>query len=372
MCTLSIIIPCYNCEKTLEEAVNSCFVQGLDDFEIVMVDDGSTDGTKEVMQKLASNHLEIKLFYHEKNQGGGATRNTAVEHATSDIIFCLDSDDILPENTLSKMVAFMKEKRCDAVGIATSIKFSKNNIHHVVHRGEFINKGEKVMLNDLLERQGFCSLYSTFMMAKKAFVTAGGYPTEHGFDTQGFAWRFLGSGQLAYTSPEACYYHRVHFNKSYYLREYESGKANHNWLNILSENATMIGEEGVRFILNFDIHNEKSLFEEVKKEVKSLVPKRFSQSNESIDFLLQSGYDAFIHKRYEEALICVNKLALRYPNSLYIQYLKATSLQNLGLTLSPETLRMSRAFLDYKKRGAGLRFHQRVFKKMIKIIKDLL
>ena len=68
---ISIIIPCYNCAKTLREAVASCYVQKLDNFEIVMVDDGSADNTKEIMQKLASKHPEIPFNFGEYSVGGG-------------------------------------------------------------------------------------------------------------------------------------------------------------------------------------------------------------------------------------------------------------------------------------------------------------
>src|SRR5436190_906289 len=143
--TLSIIIPCFNSEKTIEEAVHSCFQQNLNEnFEIVIVDDGSTDATKEIIRNLAEKHSEIKYFLLEKN------------------------------------------------GV-------------------------------------LCPLYSTFMHTKKAFETVGGYPTEHGFDTQGFAWRFLAAGFTAYTCPDTSYYHRINYKLSYYLRETEQGKVNYNW-----------------------------------------------------------------------------------------------------------------------------------------------
>ena len=85
---LSIIIPCYNCAETLEEAVDSIYRQALTlPFEIIMVDDCSTDKTVKIMDKLKNRYKETKVFNHEKNQGGGVTRNTAVEKSTGDIIF---------------------------------------------------------------------------------------------------------------------------------------------------------------------------------------------------------------------------------------------------------------------------------------------
>ncbi len=251
---LSIIIPCYNCEKTLLEAVESCYKQGFseDEFEIVMVDDGSDDNTRGIMKEAAIAHNNIRTFFHEINKGGGATRNTATQNANADIIFCLDSDDLLPPNTLKKMHTHLTEKNCDGVGIHKSIKFIGNNTNNISCTHIFNRVNEKIEIEDLLQKKGLCSLYSTFMFTKKAFKKAGGYPTEHGFDTQGFAWRFLAAGLYAETCPDAAYLHRVQFHESYYLREFNNGKVNFNWQKIFFENIHLFSDDTQRFILSFN------------------------------------------------------------------------------------------------------------------------
>lgn len=271
---LSIIIPCYNCEDTLEEAVDSCFTQGLDDFEIVMVDDCSTDKTREVMKSLASKHPEIKLFYHNENKGGGSTRNTATSKATSNLIFCLDSDDILTPHTLSKMVDMQNKTNADGIGIETSVKFRGTNSNDIAFTNVFGYRNEVIPLISLLQLNNvMCPLYSTFLYTKKAFATTGGYPTEHGFDTQGFAWRFLASGLTAYTCPDTVYLHRVNFHESYYLREYNAGRTNINWKKILLEQNSILSDEAYSFVLNFnEMDFETNIIDELKK-----LPKVFSE-----------------------------------------------------------------------------------------------
>ena len=252
---LSIIIPCYNCAETLEEAVDSIYRQALTlPFEIIMVDDCSTDKTVKIMDKLKNRYKETKVFNHEKNQGGGVTRNTAVEKSTGDIIFCLDSDDILGDGALNKMVNYLLAQKCDAVGVSTSIKFKGKNIKDIDFVNNFGYVGEKIPTESLFNPQK-CSLYSVFMFTKRAFKIAGGYPTEHGFDTQGFAWRFLANGLTAYTCPDTTYYHRVSFHRSYYIREYESGKTNHNWLKIFEEFLYLFKIEIRQKILMADLNN---------------------------------------------------------------------------------------------------------------------
>ncbi len=251
---LSIIIPCFNCASTVDEAVDSCFEQGfkVDEFEIIMVDDKSTDDTLSVISKLTAKYSNIRIYEHNKNRGGGAARNTAVKYTESEIIFCLDSDDILPQNTLLKMYELIKDNQYDGVGLHYSTKFKgvdKNNIDHI---DTFSYVLERIPVISLLQRADvLCSLYSVFMFTKKAFNTAGGYPDSHGFDTQGFAWRFLTSNLKATVCPNTNYLHRVSFHESYYLKEANLGKVNFNWQQVLSEHFPIFTKETQDFIKNF-------------------------------------------------------------------------------------------------------------------------
>ena len=263
---LSIIIPCFNCATTLEAAVASCYDQGFtpEEFEIVLINDASTDTTSIVIAVLAKKYPNLITDTHPSNQGGGATRNSAAARATAPIMFCLDSDDLLPTGTLHLLYTHLITKNCDGVGINTSIKFNGNDTtnHEAVHT--FIRVNEKIELADLLQRNGLCSLYSTFMLTKSAFEQAGGYPTEHGFDTQGFAWRFLAAGLYAETCPNATYLHRVHAGVSYYEREFQSGKVNFNWQKIFIEHSSLFTPILQQFILTFPcVDFTRNLFDEV-------------------------------------------------------------------------------------------------------------
>jgi len=263
---LSIIIPCYNCEKTLKEAVDSCYTQGFseNEFEIVLVDDGSIDNTRNLIEVIASEYKNIRLFFHGKNKGGGATRNTAVEHSKSEVIFCLDSDDILPPNTLKKMYTHLSEKNCDGVGINKSIKFIGNDVKNISTVHIFNRVNERIQLTDLLQTDGLCSLYSTFMFTKEAFRKIKGYPIEHGFDTQGFAWRFLATELHAETCPDASYLHRVQFHESYYLREFNHGKVNFNWRGVFIDQLQLFTYEAQLFIMAFNCQDfTRDIFSEL-------------------------------------------------------------------------------------------------------------
>lgn len=264
---LSIIIPCYNCQDTLKEAVESCYNQGfsVDEFEIVMVDDASTDDSRAVMESLAAKHENIRTFFHEINQGGGAARNTAIQNTKADVIFCLDSDDILPHRTMEKMYAFLKKEGCDAVTIHHSINFNGADIRDVNHLVTMAYIGEIIPFEALFQKEGkMCGLYQVFMFTKKAFARAGGYPTHHAFDTQGFAWRFLSAGLTAKVCPNAFYLLRINYHDSYYVREYNQGKINHNWQAVLMEHIDLFSDQVQDLIRNFGVSDfTKSLYNEV-------------------------------------------------------------------------------------------------------------
>jgi glycosyltransferase involved in cell wall biosynthesis len=90
---VSVIIPCYNMGQYLDEAVDSVFAQTMQDFEIVIVDDGSTD--PETIRLLAGYRRPSTQVLVTKHQGLAAARNTAIEHATGEYLCALDSDDKL-------------------------------------------------------------------------------------------------------------------------------------------------------------------------------------------------------------------------------------------------------------------------------------
>ena len=97
MIKFSIIIPTFNCEKYIVEAVESCLKQTYTNFEVLIVDDGSTDNTEQVVAPLLSDKVK---YYKKNNTERGAARNFGVEKASGDYVYFLDSDDWLLPNHL--------------------------------------------------------------------------------------------------------------------------------------------------------------------------------------------------------------------------------------------------------------------------------
>ena len=111
---VSVIIPTYNRAKLLSRAINSVLNQTYKNVEIIVVDDGSTDNTEEVLKSF--NDEKIKYIRHEKNKGASAARNTGIKVARGEYIAFLDDDDEWLKDKLKKQVETIKNLPSDVWG----------------------------------------------------------------------------------------------------------------------------------------------------------------------------------------------------------------------------------------------------------------
>lgn len=103
MARISVIIPCFNREHLLGRAIESVLRQSFDEFELLIVDDGSTDGTRELVQRFEDPRIEY--IRHETNRGASAARNTGIKRSDGEFVAFLDSDDAWLESKLEKQLA---------------------------------------------------------------------------------------------------------------------------------------------------------------------------------------------------------------------------------------------------------------------------
>lgn len=110
MSLVSLMMPAYNTARFLEQAVDSVKSQTYANWELIIVDDGSTDGTWDLASKAASADHRIKAYRNDENLGIARTRFTAASHAAGEFIGHIDSDDILVTTALEEMVsAFQRD-----------------------------------------------------------------------------------------------------------------------------------------------------------------------------------------------------------------------------------------------------------------------
>lgn len=106
---VSIITPVYNGEKNISYTIDSVLNQTLDDFEMIIVDDISTDDTKKVINEYAKRDKRIKFYTLTKKGGASAARNFAINKSKGRYIAFLDGDDLWQCDKLEKQIRFMKE-----------------------------------------------------------------------------------------------------------------------------------------------------------------------------------------------------------------------------------------------------------------------
>ena len=106
---VSIIMPTYNCAAFIEDSIKSVITQYYQNWELIIVDDCSTDNTKTVLTSYLEKYPNIRYTCLEKNSGPAVARSEALKQAKGDYVAFLDSDDIWLPNKLSSQIAFMKE-----------------------------------------------------------------------------------------------------------------------------------------------------------------------------------------------------------------------------------------------------------------------
>ena len=108
---VSIITPAYNSKKFIEDAIESVIAQSYQNWEMIIVDDASTDESIEIIQKYVNIEYRIVLFSNDKNLGASESRNLAIREAKGNYIAFLDSDDIWLPNKLEKQIGLMEKEK---------------------------------------------------------------------------------------------------------------------------------------------------------------------------------------------------------------------------------------------------------------------
>lgn len=111
---VSIIVPVYNAQRYLQECLDSLYAQTMNDFEIITIDDGSTDGSLAVLQAHATSHKNLRII-KQTNHGQGYARNRALEVAQGIYVLFVDADDYIKPDLLRRTVTVADNQNADVV-----------------------------------------------------------------------------------------------------------------------------------------------------------------------------------------------------------------------------------------------------------------
>ena len=176
---VSIIIPAYNVENYIDDCLESVLNQTYKDYEIIIVNDGSTDGTLDVLRKYEKKYDFIKVI-DNTNHGQGYERNLALKEAKGEYVFFLDSDDFIEPVTLEVAVNKIKEDKSDFVVFDWKYYSNSKKTYSYVSKEEFFNKkylnGEEILkLLGIVHYFTVNKLYSRDFLVKNNIKYGEGY-----------------------------------------------------------------------------------------------------------------------------------------------------------------------------------------------------
>lgn len=188
---ISIIMPAYNCEKYIEESIKSIIDQTYTNWELIVVDDESSDNTVRIVEMMAIKDKRIKFHKNIQNQGVSATRNRAISLAEGEWIAFLDSDDMWKENKLEKQIlhgrkvnaefvftgsAFINEGGSHYKGIfevPEKVNFKKLSTHNVISCSSVLIK--KKFFEDIkMEKDDMHEDYAVWLRVLRTGIIAYG------------------------------------------------------------------------------------------------------------------------------------------------------------------------------------------------------
>ena len=306
---VSIIMPAFNAEKFIKETINSILFQMMRGDELIIVDDGSTDNTKEVIKAFKS--PLVRYFYQDNSGGPSAPRNKAIRYSQNEIIVIFDSDDLMhPEKLLYTREAI---KKYPHAGLICS-NFSSID--------EFGNMIKKSYLEgyDLIERKlpkdnqvfyEISPIEARRMLAKENFVgtSSVAIPKKVIQKVGGFNEKLANAEDIELWLRITNENSMVFINKPlHYYRRRKSG-------NISSKRFCQLAVGQLNALIgHYDISSDQETVINFKKRIS--------------DTILASAYDHYIHGEMAKARSCIVKHRTRFLSGKHIQLFLKTLLGN--------------------------------------------
>ena len=232
---ISVIIPVYNSSTYLRKCLDSVVNQTLKDIEIIVINDGSTDDSKNIIEEYLCKYKNI-IFIDQENKGIGKTRNIGIKKATGEYITFVDSDDYIKENMLEEYYKYAKKQNFDLV-IGSYIK-KINNKEIIFENNKFKTGNVKTtpQILYLIEYGPWAKLYKREMLINNNIY----FDEKRKYEDMPFVSKALLKSKLIGQITEPYYYYIIHNNsetttmdkrvfdildilkeiKDYYKREY--------------------------------------------------------------------------------------------------------------------------------------------------------
>lgn len=302
---ISIIIPVYNCKTYLPECVSSIQAAGFQDYEILLIDDGSSDGSEKLCDELAGKFSEIRVI-HQNNMGVSCARNTGLQHAAGTYVQFVDADDTL--RPMADAIYPYLEKNVDVVIFGMQFNY--------FHCQSFI-KQETAAIADIIQgfpneiAERFADLFNNNYFApvwNKIIKRSVLIDNDIRFDTQltnyedlAFSLNVVEKSKMIVAVPDVCYLYRVDYDHDRTIERIAK-------IDDIMSNTDIIAESFISF----------------EKTVKN---KDLNYSKQIREGLLQIYFELFVVKMKTTAYCNIKRYCVEFKNNEYVtQCLKYVNL----------------------------------------------
>lgn len=247
-CKFSVIVASFNGEKYLEDCLSSVFKTKFSDFEVVVVDDGSSDKSLEIIKKFGKKN-KLKLIQNDRNIGLVLSRNKAIEAAKGEILVFLDNDTMVDKSWLNGLKeAFLQDNKIGAAQCKIFDFKKKSVIQEIGMKlvpftgfGVPLGRGEKDQ-GQYNKFEQIIALGAALAVKKEIAKKIGGFDSKlfHYTDDLDFSWRVWIAGYRIVLAPNAKIYHHTKIHQPNYKLYYHLSKnslrmilKNYEFLNVI-------------------------------------------------------------------------------------------------------------------------------------------
>lgn len=246
---VNVFMPCYNSEKYIGQAIESILGQSYTDFELVIIDDGSTDNGVEIIKKYALNDSRIRLLKNGVNRGIVFTRNKGLDECQCDYMALMDSDDIATPDRLEKEVAFLNENK-DVVAVGGLYQLMDESGKLLPEKLKFTESDEEIRARMLFVN---VMANGTVLLRKRKIDQANIRYREHLHASEDYLFwcEVMNIGKIC-NIGEIFQYYRVHENSL----EHRSNREEQDYK-----------KQGIQDIKKYILHQQECHLEETEEEL---------------------------------------------------------------------------------------------------------
>lgn len=269
---ISVIIPIYNTEKYLEDCIKSVVNQSYENLDIILVNDGSTDKSKEICEKYAEKDSRIKLI-NQSNMGAAMAKNTGLNNIKGDLFMILDSDDLLHQNNIEILYNCMQKEKSDIIEACytTISKEFKNIDRHQHNKKENFNTEnalKELIISGKFHQTPWNKLYKTELLKDIRF------PKDKYIDDEYWTYKLFANAKKITWINEVLYYYRQHeestMGRMYSIKRLDAIDALYGRYKFMKKNFPNLSDLSCKVFLNNCIYNFQKLcmFNELDKNQK--------------------------------------------------------------------------------------------------------